>query len=92
MKKMYQVSKYYYLNCLRCILDDTAKTVSVTDCQSSNFCQGNIENIPYVFSPLRSRYPFFSFPIYLSLQYDLSQAITSFQMAKILQLFLYKDL
>ena len=75
---------YYFFNCLRCILDHTTETVSV-DFQSSNFCQGNIENIPNVPFPLPSRSSSFSFPIYLSLQ-DISQALTSFQMAKILQL------
>ena len=84
---------YYFFRCLRCILHRTAETHSV-DCRSSNFCQGNIENIPYVPSPLPSRSVFpFSFPIYYSLQDDLFQVITSFQMAKILQiLFLYKGL
>ena len=77
---------YYFFNCLRGILDHTAETISV-DCQSSHFCQGNIENIPYVPSPLPSRSSSFSFPIYLSLQDDISQALTSFQMTKILQLF-----
>ena len=38
---------YYSFNCLLCILHRTAETHSV-DCQSSNFCLGNIKNIPYV--------------------------------------------
>ena len=42
--------------------------------------------MPYVPFPLASQSSSFSFPIYLSLQDDLSQALTAFQMAKILQL------
>ena len=42
--------------------------------------------MPYVPFPLPSQSSSFSFPIYLSLQDDLSQALTAFQMAKILQL------
>ena len=53
---------YYFFNCLRCILDHTAETVSL-NCQSSNFYQGNIESIPSVPSPLPSRSSSFSFPI-----------------------------
>ena len=72
---------YYFFNCLRGILDHTAETVSV-NCQSSNFCQGNIENIPYVPSPLPSRSSSLSFPIYLSLQDDISQALLLFKWPK----------
>ena len=36
--------------------------------------------------PLPSQSSSFSFPIYLSLQDDLSEALTAFQMAKMLQL------
>ena len=73
----------------RCILDGTTETVSV-NCQSCNFsllgtCRNHPSLPPGSFS--------FSFPTYLSLQDDLSQALTPFQMTKILLLlFLYKDL
>ena len=48
--------------------------------------QGHVKNMPYVPFPLPSQSSSFSFPIYLSLQDDLSKALTAFQMAKILQL------
>ena len=48
--------------------------------------QGLVTNIAYVPFPLPSQASSFSFRIYLSLQDDLSQALTAFQMAKILQL------
>ena len=47
--------------------------------------QGHVKNIPYVPFPLLSQSSSFSFPIHLSIQDDLSQALTAFQIAKILQ-------
>ena len=72
----------------RCILDRTAETVSV-NCQSSNFYQGHVENIPYVPfpSPSRSFFPSSFFPtVFPSKMIFFKPSFTSFQMAKILQL------
>ena len=67
------------------IPDRTGKTASV-GCQSSTLSEGHVENIPYVPFPPPSRSSSFSFPVYLSLQDDFSQALASLQMTKILQL------
>lgn len=66
------------------IFDCRGETISIK-CQSSNFCQLHVKNIRYVHFPLPSQSSSFSLPLYLS------QAFTSFPMAKILS-FLYKDL
>ena len=75
----------------RHIFNGTAETIS-NKCQSSNFCQWHVENIPYV--PFLSHWllslPLSLFPSIFSLQDDLFQTLTFFQMTKIHQLLFMK--